>query len=113
MQTMAASARCPASAPRKATVCAEPVTGNDRGRLGSSLGHASGHSKPTAHEKGEEGTVRVLGEGAEPKGQEKEMWESLGTELRPGITLLQQQESGWISKTSHLGAWWRASAFRV
>lgn len=46
---MAASSYCPASIPHKAMVCAEPVTGNDRGRLGSSLGHKPGSKKPTAH----------------------------------------------------------------
>lgn len=48
---MAASSHCPASIPHKATVCAEPVTGNDRGRLGSSLGHKPGSKKPTVHAK--------------------------------------------------------------
>lgn len=37
----------------------------------------------------------------------------MGTELRPGITLLQQHELGWIPKSSHFGACWRASAFRA
>lgn len=36
----------------------------------------------------------------------------MGTELRPGITLL-QQELEWIPKSSHFGACWRASAFRA
>lgn len=88
---MAASSHCPASVPHKAMVCAEPVTGNDRGRLGSSLGH----KKPTAFtKKSEEGTFRVLGEGAEPRDQENLKRERTGTKLRPGIILLQQHELG-------------------
>lgn len=64
--------RCPASAPRKATVCAEPVTGNGRGRLGSSLGHASGHSKPIAREKkARRGRLGSLGKGQSLKVRRK------------------------------------------
>lgn len=96
---MAASSHCPASVPHKATVCVEPVTGNDRGRLGSSLGLKPGSEKPTARgkkkKKSEEGTIRVLGEQAEPRGQEKEKQERPGTKLRPGTVLLLQHKLGW------------------
>lgn len=65
------------------------------------MGHKPGSKKPTVHaKKSEEGTIRVPGEEAEPRDQEKENRERPGTKLRPGIMLLQQHELGWISKSS-------------
>jgi len=40
--------------------------------------------------------IRVLGEGAEPRGQEKEKRERPDTKLRPGIMSPQQYKFGWI-----------------
>lgn len=82
-------------------MCAEPVTGNDRARLRGSVGCAWQQEKHSPCENSEEGMAGSSGK-PESLGDRREVWERVGTRLRPGITLLQQQGLGWRWKKEPL-----------